>query len=407
MPPKNRILGLPSPLPARFPPLSRGLSINGAFLLCVLLLFLSSCSAGKDFRKASELDTIDAYRAFLEEHKDNEKYSAQATQRLEQLSLEKARKEDTFSAYAAFLKEYPVGKYSQFAERRGEELRAKELGIHLYRILPKDYFEKVSARYLPYRILVRVSDPQGVSSPEFDMKWYEDLVRRDLFVPMNPRKSYAVSPDITLVMRLAVIYLCNRPSAFVEAEAWAGGKKIKTYRITADEVEKPLLYEIFSDRELYDAVLGIPKAEKEAVRKRFETLRRSMPRRGSVAFEVDLRQDAYSWDRDMALEFSEFLNSLRPYEVFTSYLRGQPPETSPLQRAYLLVDTEIHSPYVRTRWSTVGPSKSWKEWNSKWIVAEKEYFFQKMTLDLVAFLAKRTASPEEDGKTAGRPLYAR
>ncbi len=399
--------GFSSPFPPRFMPDPSEILRKGAILLCIFLLCLPACSARRDFRKASEQDTIQAYRSFLEKHGDKEKYADPAADRMEELAFEKTCQEDTFDAYSGFLKEYPMGRYSRSAERKGEDRRAEKLGIHLYRTLPKDYYEKVNTRFLPYRILVRALSPQGLASSELEMKWYLDLERRDLFVPMNPDKTYSVNPDITLSLRQAVIYLCGHPRAYAEAETRVRGTKIKTYRVAAEQVEKVLLYEIFCDRELYDKVLGISEEEKQEVEDRFDALRQLMPNSGSVALEVDIRQDAYSWDREMSLSFSGFLNELHPYEQFATYLRGRPPDRPFHQRVYFRVDTEIHSPYVRTEWSSVGPTLKWNAWNSKWIETEKEYFFKKMTLDLVGFLAENSSYSPHGGKTLGRPIYIR
>jgi len=395
-------------LPTRFTVCPGSGGQRGAVLLCLALLCFPACAARKDFRSAGEQDTPQAWQAFLDRHGDKKKYADRAADRLEELTFEQAGREDTFAAYSAFLQAYPTGRFSREAETRGEDRRAEELGIRLYRTLPKDYYEKVNTRALPYRILVRASAGHGEPASELDVKWYSDLDRRDLFVPMNPRKAYPVTPDITLSLQQAVVYLCGRPRAYVEAETWVRGTRVKTYRVAAwSRVENALLYEVFCDRSLYDAVLAIPEQEKQDVRDRFEDLKRRMPKRGSVALEVDVRQDASRWDREMALEFSAFLNALGPYEEFATYLRGQPPARTFGQRLYFRVDPEIHAPYVRTTWSSVGEALSWSPWNSKWIDTEKEHFFRKMTLDLAAFLAENPSESSQGGKGLGRPIYLR
>jgi len=383
-----------------------------ATLLAIVLFLLPACSAKKDFQKASEEDTIQAYQSYLEKHggkdknnKYEKRYVSRAEKRLEELTYDETCRQDDFEAYQAFLEKYPVGKFSREAERRGEDRRAEELGIHLYRSLPADYYEKVNTRSLPYRTLVRASSLQGPPSQELATTWYEDLVRMDLFVPMDPDEAYPVSPDITLDVRQAVVYLCVRPRAYVEAEAWARGKRIKNYRVAADNGLKALLYEIFCDRELFDKVLGIPDEEKRIVRERFTDLERRLPKSGSVALEMEVRQDTYPWDQEISVGFAEFLGQLHPYETFASYLRGQPPDRSFHQRVFFRVDPQIHSPYVRTNWSSIGPTLEWQAYNSKWIETEKEYFFRKMTLDLVDFLAETASSSGR--RSLGGVIYVR
>jgi len=402
-PPDGKTDRVPEPPP---PPGRRRPPRRRALLLCAaLLLLLPSCMARKAYEKASEQDTVQSYEAFLKKYGDKKKYADRAEKRLEELSYEEARAADTYQAYEAFLGKYPTGRYSPDAERRGEDLRAEELGIHLYRRLPGDYYEKVTTRYLPYRILVRAQALQGASSAELAARWYANLERRDLFVPMNPEESYPVSPDITLDVRQAVVYLCGRPRAYAEAETRARGIRIKTYRVAANQVEEALLYEIFADRQLYDAVLAVPEEEKRKVAERFDQFRQRLPRRGSVAFEVDVAQDTWSWDREVAVGFSEFLAGLQPYETFAAYLRGQPPDRTFERRIFFRMDPQIHSPYLRTEWSTTGPTLKWEAYNAKWIVSEREYFFRKMTLDIADFLAGH--APHPGRKPVGGVIYMR
>ncbi len=354
------------------------------------------------------MDTIEGYRSFLEQHGKKEKYADPAAQRLEELAFEQASREDTHAAYVAFLRDHPTGRFSSRAAMSAEDRRAEELGIRLYRALPNDYYEKVNTWHLPYRILVRASATQGEPPSEIEMSWYTDLVRRDLFVPMHPRKTYPVSPDIIMTVQQAVIYPGARPWAYVEAETWVRGTRVKSYRVAAwSRAENALLYEIFRDRLYYDALLGIPEEERRNVHARFEELKQSLPRQGSVALEVDIRQDASRWDREMALGFSAFLSALNPYEEFITYQRGRPPDKTSRRRIHLRVDPEIHAPFVRTIWTSVGPGLNWSAWNSKWIATEKDYFFRKMTLDLTSFLEESGPHSPHGVRGLGRPIYIR
>jgi hypothetical protein len=72
-------------------------------MLAFLLFFLTSCDP---FTDVQEIDTIEAYEAYLKEHPDST-YKPQAEGRLASLMLEKARKEKTLEAYDAFLARFP------------------------------------------------------------------------------------------------------------------------------------------------------------------------------------------------------------------------------------------------------------------------------------------------------------
>lgn len=363
------------------------------YLLILVLLAFTACYARRDYNEALQEDTVEAYETFLDKHSDKKKYSSQAETRLDLLSYQQARRQDTFSAYIDYLKRFPSGKFSKLAEKRAEEIRAEELEIHLYRALPQDYYDQVSTRKLPYRILVRSSEAEGEISDHLERKWYKELARRGLFVPMNPRETYPVSPDLTLYLRESVIRLCKYPLAFVEAEVWAGDEPIKTYRIAGDRTDPYLLYEIFKDRELYDALFQIPDKEKKAVAERFERLEKEAPRPGSIAFEFEIKQESSEWDEEATLAFVGFLKQQPFLKGVTIFPRGQPPDLPDAQRVYFRTDPKTHAPFVRKRWSTTGPSKRWNRWNSKWILRERDYCFKMMVLDMLDLLDSPPPAP--------------
>ena len=45
------------------------------------------------------------------------------------------------------------------------------------------------------------------------------------------------------------------------------------------------------------------------------------------------------------------------------------------------------------RWRSAGSSVDWSDWNTKWIMEDRDYCFRKMTLDLLDLL-----TAPEDGK---------
>jgi len=355
------------------------------FLLLCALLACAACGARRDFQRATADDTIEAYEEFLEEHPKKKEYAGKARTRLEVLLYERAVDQDSFAVYTEFLQRFPYGKFTAPAESRAEELRARELGLHFYRHLPEDYPQQVSPRTLPYRILVKASQPDGEISEHLERTWYEDLLRKDLFVPLHPRQAHPVSPDMTLVLRETTVRLCRVPLKQLEAEVWAGKTKIKEYRVVANRPEGALLYEIFRDRELYDSVLGIPEQEKERTEERFLNLCRRLPLPGALAVEYELRLTGDGAERDqrLTLAYAAFLKESRLFRNLVVYPRGQLPEKPPAYRLFFRVDPETHSPSIRRQWDRPGPAHTWTSWNSKWILDDQEYFFREMTLDLL------------------------
>jgi hypothetical protein len=362
-------------------------------VLCLLFLFgVAACSAGPDFREATRLDTPEAYEAFLQKHPDNKDYSPQVEKRLEELAFQEARRQNTYEAYLRFMKRFPHGAGAKWAQQAAEEVRAEELGIHLYRSQPPDFYAWVDSRRLPYRILVRSASAEPAGTAHVERKWYEELVRRGLFVPMDPQKTYRVSPDLTLHVRESVVVLCVTPLALVDAEVRVRGTPVKQYRIGADHIEKYLLYEIFRDQGLYDPLLRASEEAVQAVNERFEQRRRGLPLEGSLALEFDLAQQAPESDQEMMREFVAFLKEVPISERLFAYPRGRPPNRLFDQRLYLTVDQELHYPRASKRWSTASSSLDWTAWNTRWILENKDYFFKKMTLDLLDLLTAPDAS---------------
>jgi hypothetical protein len=51
------------------------------------------------------------------------------------------------------------------------------------------------------------------------------------------------------------------------------------------------------------------------------------------------------------------------------------------------VNPESHAPEASKGRRSAGLSADWSPWNTKWILEDREYFFSKMTLDLLEYLA--------------------
>jgi hypothetical protein len=370
--------------PGGRPRLSSGKS--PAILLGLLGWVLAACSVQSDYQKARDLDTPEAYHAFLDRHPDDQEYSPLAKKDLERLAFGEARKQNTYEGYLRFLKRYPYGEQAALAHRAAEDMRASELGIRLYRQQPADFYEWVSSRNLPYRILVRSSSPDAAGSRHVEGKWYSELVRRGLFVPMDPQKTYRVSQDLTLYLRESVVVLCVRALALVEAEVQVGGKAVQTYLIAADHIEQYLLYEIFKDREFYDRLMAPPEEEVRRVGERFERRRDELPLEGPLALEFEIAQQAREEDQQFVREFVAFLADQPLCEGFYAYPRGRPPKPATSRRLHLSVDPETHAPEISSQWRSAGPSVDWSRWNTRWILRDRQYFFQKMTMDLMDLL---------------------
>jgi hypothetical protein len=360
-------------------------------LLWVVLCTAAACSVKADYQEARALDTPEAYEAFLDKHPDDEDYSPRAKKQLQRLDFEEARDQDTYSAYQRFLAKYPYGAYAELAQQSAEVIRASELGIHLYRRQPADFYDWVRSRRLPYRVLVRSSSPDLAGSRHLESKWYEELVRRGLFVPMDPQKTYGISPDLTLYLRESVVVLSIKPLALVEAEVRVRGRTVQTYRIAADHIEQYLLYEIFRDQRLYDPLLRPSEEAVRAVEERFARKGRELPLEGSLALEFEIAQHAWEEDQEVIRDFVEFLKALPLCEDFEAYPRGRPSNRITSRRLYLGVDQKIHSPWASRRWRSSASSVDWRDWNTKWILEQRAYFFKRMALDLIDLLEE----PEE------------
>jgi len=365
------------------PGLRPGSRLQPAVAVFLLILFsTSSCTVRKDFNKTVSEDSIQSYEQFLENYPEEKGYSKQARTRLEALVYEDAVKRDTFEAYAAFFRRFPYSQRSQEAEHRAEDVRARDLGIHLYRQDPPDYHQLVNRRDLPYRLLVKCSEPEGETSKHLERIWYEELARRDLFVPLDPGKSYPVLPDISLYVRESVVRLLSYPYKYIEARAVVHDQ-VRVYRIVAENPERFLLYEVFRDRPFYESVLQVPAEEKRRAQDSFKRFCQRLPLPGSMAFEYEIRQHPYEWDQELVLAYTAFLKSLGLFKDLAIFQRGQPPDSPYARSVHFRVDPDTHAPSIRKQGEHASPSGPWSSWNSKWILSDPDYFFKRMTLDLL------------------------
>ncbi len=371
-----------------------------SFVLAVFLCFLASCAARKDFRAATEQDTVEAYSRFLQEHPEKSSYASLARKRLEELSFQEAQKADTFPAYIHFLARFPLSPFAPEARQRAEDIRSAELGIHLYRAQPADFFDVVVSRALPFRIQVVSLNTDERERKRIERKWYEELLRRGLFLPMDPAKVYPFSPDLTLRVRESTLDLCGNPYVLAEAQAAVRERTVRSYRVAADRIETYLLYEIYRDAPAFRQILWIAQEERERVEAAFRSLKAAAPLKQTVVLEFDLDQQSTHWDQEMVRRFLDFLKEARLWENLLAYPRGSPLSQTEGTRLFLRVDSSSHAPSLYRQWSPATSGPDWAAWNSAWILEDRDYFFKKMALDLVALLAEpqkpapRTPSPQ-------------
>lgn len=370
------------------------------FVLAVFLCLSASCTARKDFRAATEEDTVKAYSRFLQDHPEKSSYTSLARKRLEELSFQEAQKADTFAAYMDFLARFPLSPLAPEARRRAEDIRSADLGVHLYRSQPADFFDVVVSRALPFRIQVVSLNTDERERKHIERKWYEELLRRGLFLPMDPAKVYPFSPDVTLKARESTLDLCGNPYVLLEAQAVVRGRTVRSYRVAADRIEPYLLYEIYRDASFFRDILWIVPEERKRVEAAFQSLKAAAPLRQTVVLEFDLDQQSTHWDQEMVRGFLDFLKEARLWENLFAYPRGSPLPPTEGIRLFLRVDSYSHSPSLYRQWSPATSGPDWTAWNSAWILEDKDYFFKKMTLDLVALIAEpqkpaeRTPSPQ-------------
>jgi len=273
--------------------------------------------------------------------------------------------------------------------------------------VPDDYYERVDSAALPFRIRVICPSTDEQEKNHVERKWHEELVRRGLFVPLDPRNAYPFPADMTLRVRESTLYLFTYPWTKVDAEVWVRERHVRTYRIAAQRIEKPLLYEIYGDSELYRSLLRVPEEDRLAVEERFGQLRRNPRAAGSICLEFEIDQRGSHWDQDMIRSFLEFLKGLEFWEDLHVYPRGHPPPATGAERLFLRADPEFHHPVLNRRWNFVGPGPDWSAWNSAWILVERDHFFRKMTLDLLDALQepvhlKEDSASRDPAGTGGR-----
>lgn len=96
-------------------------------LLCVVLL-LFSCRARKEYNKASQINTIQTWEAYLQNFPDS-RFTDKATAGLNDLKELKAWNEandkHTIPEYEGYLKKYPEGKYSSEANAYLQQLKTE------------------------------------------------------------------------------------------------------------------------------------------------------------------------------------------------------------------------------------------------------------------------------------------
>jgi hypothetical protein len=87
--------------------------------------FLSGCEQ-REFQKAKQANTVEAYNAFLGKY-PNSKLASEANAAIEGLEWEKATTADTIAAYQGYMTKYPTGKFASEATVKIAELEKKAM----------------------------------------------------------------------------------------------------------------------------------------------------------------------------------------------------------------------------------------------------------------------------------------
>ena len=93
-------------------------------LFCLLALIGCATTKG-DWQKATQLNTVTAYKEFLQKHPES-KFIREAKHRIEELEWNEAQKLDTIEAYQWFLRKYHQSKFAAEARARIKKLQAEE-----------------------------------------------------------------------------------------------------------------------------------------------------------------------------------------------------------------------------------------------------------------------------------------
>lgn len=99
-----------------------------AYIL-ILTLLLFSCGSSKHYRLASEVNTTEAYEAFIKRYptsKESTYAKAKLVALYEQESFQSARRINTINSYKSYLTDYPRGKYAGDAKNEITKIENKE-----------------------------------------------------------------------------------------------------------------------------------------------------------------------------------------------------------------------------------------------------------------------------------------
>jgi len=95
-------------------------------IVAIISSLLISCSSQKAlFENASNIDTIESYKEFLQKY-PNSQYSLSAMKKLAKLSFAEVKKENTISAYYNYINEFPNSDSINVAMHNLSYLRTKE-----------------------------------------------------------------------------------------------------------------------------------------------------------------------------------------------------------------------------------------------------------------------------------------
>ncbi len=170
-----------------------------ARVLIVVLFLFSACSTGPSaFDVACDLDTIDAYEAFLAEN-PADPHTADARARIAELRFVQAKSDDTIESWTFFLQDHPDSPYADDARAALQRLRSEKADARLQRAIDSG----------DYGRLLAMAAGEGTDSNQSVRKaaqkelahWSTDTVDDDLQVATGPGGAASRAPTHVLEVR--------------------------------------------------------------------------------------------------------------------------------------------------------------------------------------------------------------
>jgi len=167
-------------------------------LIAVLFLF-SACSTGPSaFDVACDLDTIDAYEAFLDAH-PQDPHTAEARARIAELRFVQAKSDDTIESWQFFLEDHPDSRYAADARAAIERLRTEAADARLQRAIDSSDYGRLLAMA---RVDGSDSDQSLREAARLELaQWTTDTLDDELRIATGPGGAASRAPTHVLEFR--------------------------------------------------------------------------------------------------------------------------------------------------------------------------------------------------------------